>query len=286
MQNIEMFSKWYGKGSHRAICTPGNFAREHLFYVQEIGHIWRLNGNHERQRSALNSYLFVAVCAGRGELIYEKAHYPLATGDCFWIDCRHDHCYHSSNDAPWELRWVHFNGLNAPAFYQAFREQNPCVFHPENLAPYSVLLEQLFRDDGESCSQTELLQSCHITSLLTQSITAAGQAAAGSADAHIESVRHYLTEHFVEHLTLDQLAQQFLMSKFYLARQFKAAYDMTVMEYIISQRITFAKQLLRETEKTIAEVSAVCGYSDQNFFSRQFSQIEGITPVAYRKAWK
>jgi AraC-like DNA-binding protein len=286
MQNVEYLSHWYGPGSHRAICTPSSFARQHLFYAQEIGHIKRLNGNHERQRGDLNSYLFVAVCTGEGELACEGTHYRLAAGNCFWIDCRREHSYQSSDTAPWELRWVHFNGLNAPAYYKLFREQHSPVFRPDAFPEYGTLLGSLFSDADDASSQTELLQSGHIQELLTRAITSRASAAAAKPDARIQAVRDYLAAHFTECITLDGLAQQFLLSKFYLARQFKLVYETTVFEFLISRRITYAKQLLRETDDSIAEIALACGYTTQSFFSRQFLKVEGLGPAAYRKAWK
>ena len=51
--------------------------------------------------------------------------------------------------------------------------------------------------------------------------------------------------------TLDDLAERFFINKFYLSKIFKETYGTTVNNYLISKRITRAKQLLRFTDMTV-----------------------------------
>lgn len=73
--------------------------------------------------------------------------------------------------------------------------------------------------------------------------------------------------------------------KFYLSKIFKEAYGTTVNNYLISKRITRAKQLLRFTDMTVDEVGVTVGMGDANYFSRMFRKVEGISPREYRKQW-
>lgn len=73
--------------------------------------------------------------------------------------------------------------------------------------------------------------------------------------------------------------------KFYLSKMFKETYGTTVNNYLISKRITRAKQLLRFTDMTVDEVSAAVGMGDANYFSRMFRKVEGSSPREYRKQW-
>ena len=76
------------------------------------------------------------------------------------------------------------------------------------------------------------------------------------------------------------------MSKFYLTKEFKKAYGVTISKYIISRRINYAKRLLRFTEKPIDEISEICGFYDTSYFNKQFKASEDITPFKYRKTWR
>ena len=101
----------------------------------------------------------------------------------------------------------------------------------------------------------------------------------------LAAVKEYLDEHYTEKLTLDDLAEKFFINKFYLSKIFKETYGTTVNNYLISKRITRAKQLLRFTDMTVDEVGAAVGMGDANYFSRMFRKVEGISPREYRKQW-
>lgn len=283
MIRTEQLPQWYTESSKRFICTPSHFAREHFLYAQEIGHVQRLSAGKERGRNALSSYLFVAICKGEGALQYEGEHYTLKEGDCFWIDCRLPHTYQSSAQALWEIKWIHFNGAHAAAYYQLFREQNPPAFVSGQFPALLGCLDAMLEDCTRDAQPLEALQSCHITTLLTHVLKKENTHTTGNK---MQEIRAYLEAHFTESLSLDGLAAQFFVSKFYLARQFKAEYDCTVMEYLIQLRITHAKQLLRYSDLSIAQVAQACGYHNQSYFSRQFDKTEGIGARMYRRSWK
>ena len=77
----------------------------------------------------------------------------------------------------------------------------------------------------------------------------------------------------------------FIVNKFYLSKIFKETYGTTVNNYLISKRITRAKQLLRFTDMTVDEIGVGVGMGDANYFSRMFRKVEGISPREYRKQW-
>ena len=92
-------------------------------------------------------------------------------------------------------------------------------------------------------------------------------------------------EHYTDKIPLDDWAEHFFINKFYLSKIFKETYGTTVNNYLISKRITRAKQLLRFTDMTVDEVGAAVGMGDANYFSRMFRKVEGISPREYRKQW-
>ncbi|MDE6103821.1 MAG: AraC family transcriptional regulator, partial [Oscillospiraceae bacterium] len=99
----------------------------------------------------------------------------------------------------------------------------------------------------------------------------------------IFSVRDYLDKHFTDAINLDDLAERFYISKFYLTREFKKEFGITIIHYILNKRMEYAKELLTFTDKTVEEISEICGFNDQSYFSRQFKKSENITCMSYRK---
>jgi YesN/AraC family two-component response regulator len=54
------------------------------------------------------------------------------------------------------------------------------------------------------------------------------------------------------------------------------------LKYMITKRITLAKELLSTTDLSVEEVALKCGYSDVTYFIKVFKKAEGITPIEYK----
>jgi transcriptional regulator GlxA family with amidase domain len=67
-----------------------------------------------------------------------------------------------------------------------------------------------------------------------------------------------------------------------LQRKLKQAMGVTPQELLSEARIKRACQLLRQTDKSIAEVAYSCGFNDPKYFSRNFRQSMGQSPSEYK----
>ena len=97
-------------------------------------------------------------------------------------------------------------------------------------------------------------------------------------------VKRYIDQHFKEALTLEQLAEEAHMNKFYLSHAFKKEYGVSPINYLISCRIREGKKLLSETDLSLSQIATVLGFSSSSYFSQSFRNAEGISPTEYRKA--
>jgi AraC family transcriptional regulator len=99
------------------------------------------------------------------------------------------------------------------------------------------------------------------------------------------AVIDYIEEHLDASLTLKQMATAIHLSPYHFARQFKAATGVPPHQYVMSRRVERARQLLRECDDlSVAEVSAVAGFSDQSHFSHNFKRALGVTPRQFRRS--
>jgi len=83
-------------------------------------------------------------------------------------------------------------------------------------------------------------------------------------------------------LTLKEIAQKAYISEYYMMHQFKKATGTTITEYKNALKITCAKKLLLETDKSIIEIAQECGFSYPSYFTKIFMQSEHIVPTEYR----
>lgn len=52
----------------------------------------------------------------------------------------------------------------------------------------------------------------------------------------LKQILHYLDEHYTETISLDFLAEEFYISKYYLAREFKKEYGTTIIRYVLAKK--------------------------------------------------
>ena len=104
--------------------------------------------------------------------------------------------------------------------------------------------------------------------------------------AAIDRALAYLEEHFSEKLYLEDVCKISLMSESSFSYIFKQVTGSTFTEYLMHLRISRAKELLRESTMTAADIAAACGFSDTAYFSNSFRRTTGQTPTRYRNACK
>ncbi len=106
----------------------------------------------------------------------------------------------------------------------------------------------------------------------------------GSVNQNIHAVHQYITEHYTEKITLDNLCFIFGTNKTTLCREFKNEYSATVLSYINDLRIKEAKTLLRSKNASVTEISESLGFESIHYFCRVFKQSTGQSPTQYAKS--
>ena len=96
----------------------------------------------------------------------------------------------------------------------------------------------------------------------------------------ISRVLSYIGSHFQEQITLESLAAEFYVSKFYLSHEFRRRVGTSVYRYILFRRLLLAKELMEEG-KSPGAVYQSCGFGDYANFYRVFKAEYGISPSEY-----
>ncbi len=102
----------------------------------------------------------------------------------------------------------------------------------------------------------------------------------------IENVKKMIDEHIGEELSITELARMMKISVHYLAHLFKSVTGITVTEYRNEMRLTEAKKLLINTEKSITEIAIEVGFNSSTYFAEVFLKHENVSPKQYRKYHK
>lgn len=85
-------------------------------------------------------------------------------------------------------------------------------------------------------------------------------------------------------LSLPEIAAAAGLSPAHFARRFKASLGVAPHRHLLRLRLERAKRLLRDTDRSVAQIAFECGFSHQEHMTRFFGRLAGTTPAAYRRA--
>lgn len=104
----------------------------------------------------------------------------------------------------------------------------------------------------------------------------------GLSQRQLLQVLEYINEHLERDITLVDLAASIGISQFHFSHLFKQSIGTSPYQYLLQQRVERAKQLLKQTERSIMDIAFSCGFNSHSHLSKQFRQLTGMTPKAYR----
>lgn len=104
-----------------------------------------------------------------------------------------------------------------------------------------------------------------------------------TANQIILDIKEQLEKDLERKISLAELAQKHYISVYYLSHIFKEATGYSVNQYRLLVRLSYAKQLLTQSNYDILKISQLCGFSDFSNFCRYFKNKVGLTPSEYRK---
>lgn len=100
--------------------------------------------------------------------------------------------------------------------------------------------------------------------------------------SYISDVVAYIKENYATHLTAEQIASRFFVSRGKLIYDFKAYAKMSLLEYLTVTRMEAAKELLG-AGYSVVSVAEQCGFSSSSYFIKVFSGITGMTPLRFQR---
>ncbi|QRQ99478.1 AraC family transcriptional regulator [Dyadobacter sandarakinus] len=116
----------------------------------------------------------------------------------------------------------------------------------------------------------------------TQNLYAADHSSFERADNPLAYVVSYIRANIGEKIQVDELSEKACMSRASFYRAFKREFSLSPLDFILRERIKRAKQMLSESKASVSEVCYELGFTDLNYFGRQFRKSEGISPTQYR----
>lgn len=98
-------------------------------------------------------------------------------------------------------------------------------------------------------------------------------------------VKRFIDHNYPEKITLNSLARNCSLSKYYLSHRFSELYGKSPIAYLNEVRLTNAKDLLLTTNHSIEEIANSTGFSSAGYFSQSFRKIYQKSPQQFRKQY-
>lgn len=184
---------------------------------------------------------------------------------------------------------VYFYWLCNPLFFAfiATRGKPLKVPQDERLA-WSAMLGRLERETHEHHSGFEQASKALLTLLLVDAARLASITTAETLDISplLARVFDVVEARFRETLSLSDVAAAVHLTPAHLTTLVRQATGRTVNAWIAERRMAEARQLLLQTDHYIADLAVASGYADPAYFTRQFRQRHGVSPLQYRQQHK
>ena len=247
-----------------------------------------------------DSYEILQIISGSGHFVIGGTPYPIMPGAVYFTNAVHLHCSRPLDTEDYVRSKI---TVNATYFDEIMRTLR-----------LTEVLYRLFGEDGGSCvalppatvaevdkafkKMTQLSESggpyanAQITMTLVNilitcdAIGASGDVTRSNDNSLISRTVNYINANISSDLSIELIAKDNFVSKYHLCRMFKKTLGMSIMKYILSQRLTLAKEQLIHTDASCSDIAMLIGFSSFSYFCRAFKQQEGMTPNKYRRLYR
>lgn len=259
--------------------------RSRDLYPEAVGHYVSAAG-HVMQRSPEEheDHLLMHCIQGGGWLEVAGERQAIRAGDVMVLPASTGHAYGADTASPWTLYWCHLGGAAVEVFLSALLGgERFAVSHPGVgaglLTDWQALLDA--RSPGYEPERLQLMAAR--LRLLLLALAQSGQQAGGvRSRLDVAMVQAWMQAHLDQAVSLERLAEVAGMEKFHFARTFRRLTGQAPLAHFQHRRMARACEWLDAGEDGVGEIAQRLGYADPHYFSRQFRQVIGMAPSAYR----
>lgn len=155
-------------------------------------------------------------------------------------------------------------------------------FEQSGVEAGSVLRESISGYD-ELMGITTPMAATGLMERLRRDLMRFARESAGNVGDSLQRARHFIQKRYAEEISLQDVAEAVSMNPSYLSHLLKKKTGMNYTEYLIHLRIRKARELMRNTDDKVYEISEQVGYPNTFYFTRLFKRETGCSPSEYRR---
>lgn len=241
---------------------------------------------HGLKRGSAEFCLFQYTLEGRGQLAWEGQRFVVTPGQAMLLWFPHDNRYWLAQGDQWRHFWLCLSGREIYRIWHTIvARRGPLIDlkrdHPAVTAAAEACWKICRGEVRDPFTASALAYSVAMA-LLTE--TVGPDATPRSRHAGIDAAKELVREKFHHDLGVNDLARKAGMSRHHFARTFARIEGVSPSAYLADARANAAARLLRETDLTVGEIGARCGFADPAYFCRAFRRMVGVSPGEFRGA--
>jgi AraC-like DNA-binding protein len=245
--------------------------------LRSVGHARLKPGYRDRDRVIDFAHLIWTV-GGTGFVRMNDTDYPQNPGHLAVYMPGNRHNFFTV-DSEWECRWLTLDGPAVVLVLNGFGIGPQPVLTGECPVQGLTTLRRHIKEIGPT---RERKTSSAVYALLAE-ISPIPDTEPRESGEMIARAEAYIAEHLADTLMgVDQVARLLGVNRSVFSTTFKGAIGLSPKDYIQSSRLQVALSLLKATALPIAEVSALAGFSDPNYFAKFFAKRMGMSPSDFR----
>ena len=265
--------------------TPGTAVLAQPCYCTEAGQFYG-RAHFATARTDKESYILFYTLSGSGLIEQNDQRIELPAGSALLLNCRAPQSYCTApGQSHWHHYWVHLDGMGVANLAEVLLPQGRLCPVAVSRLEMQPLFEALTNDWEQSTTAAQIergLTLHRMLALMARQLLAGDESR--SNRTLIEQAAEYIRQHYAEPLSLDGLLAQTPVSKSWFLRLFRQYMGTTPYNFLLSTRITRAKELLVLTDFSVSEIAHQVGFGDESNFSTRFAAMVGQSPQQYRRS--
>lgn len=246
-----------------------------LYKVLSVGYEYNKAG-YSHKRSGGSSYLLAYTKSGQAEMIYDGKKYSIMPGSLVFIHLANPSLI-EAHHSPWEIYFMHIYGSDIDDIYRTFVKAHG--YYLANIdAEFFVACVQKVHDCA--LNQMDLYDISGQLYLMLMGLLKLSEDR--KITELVSRAVEYLNHHFMENISIEELAKELFVSKSFLIREFYKNTGSTPKQYLTNIRLQKARLLLVHTEMTVRNVAEESGFGTEKNIFYAFRKELGTTPTEFR----
>ena len=242
-----------------------------------------------------HAYELYYIIEGEREYFIDDTFFKVSKGDLVWVPANMLHRT-DGKGATRFLLYFKYDFINqyiqSPLLRHLLRE-DAFVFRADaaNDAQLNNLLNRLLslynRHEKAPSEADEVLLAGYLFQILFLMYTAENTYVAKiPEDTHASQIIKYINENYANIMGMEEVANKFFISKYYLCHLFKKSIGVSFVSYLNTIRIKAACDILKSETLFLSEIAIRCGFNSTPYFCKVFKDEKGISPSEYRNRYK